>query len=317
MHPLRQARFVAAALTISLAQLTPAFILAAPVAASPVAAVSGTASAASCGPADVGILARGGIADSSGVIREKDTGQAADPMPASARGKAPADFSATVDVYFHVITDGTEGALTDAQIASQIRVLNVTYSGGEGGADSGFAFHLAGITRTDNARWYLVNSTGSEHEMKQALKEGDDSDLNVYSTDGGGYLGWAYLPDITETNQAYLDGIVIDWRSLPHVSDAYVNRYDEGETLTHETGHWLNLEHTFYNGCKGDGDFIADTPAEKTPTSGCPIGKDTCTAPGTDPIHNYMDYSYDDCYTEFTPDQVQRMRDAWLLYRAS
>ena len=163
MHPLRQARFVAAALTISLAQLTPAFILAAPVAASPVAAVSGTASAASCGPADVGILARGGIADSSGVIREKDTGQAADPMPASARGKAPADFSATVDVYFHVITDGTEGALTDAQIASQIRVLNVTYSGGEGGADSGFAFHLAGITRTDNARWYLVNSTGSEH----------------------------------------------------------------------------------------------------------------------------------------------------------
>jgi hypothetical protein len=53
-----------------------------------------------------------------------------------------------------------------------------------------------------------------------------------------------------------------------------------------------------------------------TPTSGCPAGKDTCAALGLDPIHNYMDYSYDSGYTEFTPGQTQRMRDAWLFYRA-
>ena len=112
------------------------------------------------------------------------------------------------------------------------------------------------------------------------------------------------------------DGVVIDWESIPGTSTTYAGRYDQGETATHEVGHWLDLEHTFYGGCSAKGDFVADTPPERTPTSGCPAGKDTCTAPGLDPIHNYMDYSYDSCYTEFTPGQTQRMRDAWLLYRA-
>jgi len=62
---------------------------------------------------------------------------------------------------------------------------------------------------------------------------------------------------------------------------------------------------------------VDDTPAQASPTSGCPEGRDSCPAAGLDPIHNYMDYSYDSCYTEFTAGQVQRARDAWLLYRAS
>ena len=56
--------------------------------------------------------------------------------------------------------------------------------------------------------------------------------------------------------------------------------------------------------------------AQRVPTHGCPEGQDTCKAPGLDPIHNYVDYSCDSCYTEFTIGQTQRMRDAWLLYRA-
>lgn len=250
--------------------------------------------------------------------REPDLGQTPAELPPAAIGQATADFSATVPVYVHVVTDGTTGALTGAQIAAQLRVLNETFGGREGGADTGFVFELAGVTHTDNAAWFYTGPGGTnENTMKRTLRQGGPDALNFYSTTAGPFLGWAYLPNIvTKRGQAHLDGIVIDWATVPRASDAYAGQYDLGKTATHEVGHWLNLEHTFYGGCSAKGDFVDDTPAQKTPTRGCPTGKDTCTAPGLDPIHNYMDYSYDSCYNQFTQDQTQRMRDSWLLYRA-
>lgn len=272
-------------------------------------AVAGTGAAAGAA------LARGAAA---GGAREPDLGQVAEDLPAAAKGRAGRDFRAAVPLYVHVVTDGTTGALTDAQIAAQVDVLNTTFAGGEGGARSGFSFRLAGVTRTDNAEWFYAGPGGTvENTMKRTLRQGGPDALNVYSTTAGPYLGWAYLPSIvTKPGQAHLDGVVVDWETLPGTSTTYAGRYDLGETATHEVGHWLNLEHTFAGGCSAKGDYVDDTPAQKTPTSGCPEGKDTCKAHGLDPIHNYMDYSYDTCYTEFTPGQVQRMRDAWLLYRA-
>ena len=263
-------------------------------------------------PSGAPVLARGGDA------REPDLGDVHEDLPAAAKGKAGKRFTTTVPVYFHVVTDGAVGALTDDQITAQIGVLDNTFAGGEGGDRTGFGFELAGVTRTDNADWFYANPGGTnEHTMKRTLRQGGADALNLYSTTAGDYLGWAYLPSIlTKPGQAYLDGVVVDWESMLGTSTRYAGRYDQGETATHEVGHWLNLEHTFYGGCNAKGDFVDDTPAQKVPTNGCPEDKDTCSEPGLDPIHNYMDYSYDSCYTEFTPGQTQRMRDAWLYYRA-
>jgi hypothetical protein len=107
-----------------------------------------------------------------GVVREPDLGEVHADLPAAAKGEAGPNFKATVPVYFHVVTDGSIGSLTDAQIADQISVLNLTFGGGEGGARTGFTFELAGVTRTDNSKWFYAGPGGAEHEMKRTLRRG-------------------------------------------------------------------------------------------------------------------------------------------------
>ena len=250
------------------------------------------------------------------VVREPSLTAEYEPMPASAKDKGGARFRAGVPTWIHVISDGATGNVSQAVIDAQMSVLNLALAGFYGGARSGFSFELAGVTRTDNAEWYNARAGGNaEREMKKTLHRGGFETLNVYTNLAGGFLGYAYLPGLPDSH-LWQDGVVLNWESMPGASTTFAGRYDLGHTLTHEVGHWLNLEHTFFGGCNAKGDFVDDTPPMKVPTSGCPVGKDTCAEPGLDPIHNYMDYSYDACYEEFTPGQVARAQDAWLFHRA-
>jgi hypothetical protein len=230
----------------------------------------------------------------------------------SVTAKVPAT-GATIDTYVHVITDATgAGAPKDGQIAQQMKVLNDAFAG------TGFAFALQATTTTANDAWYVATpGTPAEEQMKSTLRRGGPDDLNIYLNNmGDGLLGWATFPAWYESDPL-MDGVVVLTDSLPRGAAV---PYDEGDTATHEVGHWLGLYHTFQNGCSANatrgGDQVADTPAEKSPAFGCPVGRDTCQAPGLDPIRNFMDYTEDACMTEFTPGQATRMQAQWAAFRA-
>ena len=215
-----------------------------------------------------------------------------------------------IPIAFHVIYAGSQGNIPDQWVVDQIDVLNDAF------APMGYQFFLASLDRTDNADWYfgLGGNTPEELQMKQALNRDVSRFLNIYTADlVGGVLGWAYIP-FSGSESFVRDGVVLLDQSLP---GGNLSPYNLGDTGTHEVGHYVGLYHTFREGCLDEdteaspscafrGDQVCDTPAEASPAGGCPIGRDTCPTGGVDPIHNFMDYTFDSCMYEFTPGQITR-----------
>jgi hypothetical protein len=232
----------------------------------------------------------------------------------------------TVPVYVHIITDSNGEGDVSGLMPAQIDVLNAAY------AAAGIRFDVVSTQVIANDAWYTA-ALGSpeEIEMKTALRRGGPETMNLYTgVNDGAYLGWATYPweyDDSAANAAY-DGVVMHWMTLPgggYVIEGYeeepdgVINYQNGDTGTHEVGHWLGLFHTFEphdhaSGCEGRGDHVFDTPAEAEPQFWC-VERDSCSGRGRDPIHNFMDYVDDDCMTHFTLGQNVRMRLLELFFR--
>lgn len=235
----------------------------------------------------------------------------------------------TIQVVVHVVHKTDEENISDAQVASQIDVLNQDYRGTNPdrskvpgawtslAADPNITFALAttdpkgkpttGITRTQTT----VDSFSTDDAVK-AKKGGGvapwatDRYLNLWVCNlGDGLLGYAQFPG----GPAKTDGVVILSTAFG-TTGAAADPFNLGRTATHEVGHWLNLRHIWgdTNDCSGS-DQVSDTPRAQAPNYGKPTWPHiTCNnGPNGDMFMDYMDYVDDDAMVMFTQGQAARM----------
>lgn len=170
---------------------------------------------------------------------------------------------------------------------------------------------------------------------------GDDTDTtwskycNLVVRDEPGLLGYSPLggsPSAGMTVVIDNDAFGASLTGSPTSCTGYVPGapYNKGRTLTHELGHFFNLDHTFA-GCDGSncatsGDRVCDTPPSNYERYDCNAANNPPVPDNNNPpittcgklqlTMNYMDYVQDACMYMFTAGQSTRMQ-AWYNTIAS
>lgn len=256
----------------------------------------------------------------------------------------------TVPIVIHVIhigeAEGQGNNISDAQIQSGLTAINEAFRNGHGQSiDTKIQFELASIDTNGNATSGITRFDASgvpgyatDGVFRQSVGAAQDTIkaltgwpaqhyYNIWlvneidGNDGGfGIQGYAYFPGAPRD----LDGTLMLNTGWGNIGTANVWN-NQSKTAIHELGHALDLYHTFEgddsgdscpaetNGCgSGTGDCCEDTSPHIRSGSDCPSGDtNTCTgAVYDDVIHNYMDYSSQNCQYMFSQDQKNRMRAA-------
>lgn len=238
----------------------------------------------------------------------------------------------TIPVVVHVVYNTATENISDAQIASQITVLNNDFnklnsdwpntpSAFQGlVADVDISFCLATVSPTGAATSGVIRKSTtvtsfstSTNNVKFNSTGGSDAwpasnYLNIWVCDiAGGILGYAQFPG----GAASTDGVVVDFQYFGTTGTA-TPPFNKGRTATHEVGHWLNLYHIWGDdgtACTGS-DLVSDTPNQADPNYGCPAFPQVSCSNGAngDMFMNYMDYTDDACMYMFSNGQSARMQ---------
>ncbi len=246
---------------------------------------------------------------------------------------AAAPVTRTIDIVVHVVYKTERQNISNAQIQSQIRILNQDFRMKNRDrskvpdvfkplqSDTRIRFRLApkdvfgnatsGITRTRTA----LPAFSFDDGVKSSRTGGADPwpsrrYLNLWVCQlGDGLLGYAQFPGGPRAT----DGVVILHTAFGDTGTATAP-FDRGRTTTHEVGHWLNLFHIWGDdgtGCHGS-DHVPDTPNQASENFGEPVFPHvSCdNGPHGDLFMNYMDYVDDRAMLMFTAGQATRMNAA-------
>ncbi|MFD2785064.1 GEVED domain-containing protein [Hymenobacter rubripertinctus] len=233
----------------------------------------------------------------------------------------------TIPVVVHVLYSTSAQNISDAQIQSQLTVLNEDFT--KTNADvSKTPSAFAGLAANANIQFVLAKQTpsgattsgierksvttaswGTDDKMKKASTGGLDAwdatkYLNLWVCNlSGGVLGYAQFPGGTVAT----DGVVILSSAFGKGGSSSAP-FNLGRTATHEVGHWLNLRHIWGDANCGN-DLVSDTPTQQTSNYSCPsFPRVTCSnGPNGDMFMNYMDYVDDACMYMFSNGQSARM----------
>lgn len=246
----------------------------------------------------------------------------------------------TIPVVVHVVWNTNAENISDAQIFSQIDVLNDDFRRTNSdasntpavwqsvAADCEIDFCLAtvdpngnsttGITRTQTAQTsFSINNDGVKSASSGGINPWNQDDyLNIWVCDlSGGILGYATPPSNFNNPN---DGVVIGYRYFG-TTGVVQSPYNKGRTATHEVGHWLNLDHIWGDSYCGN-DQVNDTPKQQESNYGnpnFPHNPNSCNTSNAsgDMFMNYMDYTNDGAMNMFTDGQKSRMIAAINQYR--
>lgn len=230
-----------------------------------------------------------------------------------------------VPVVVNVLYNTAAQNISDAQIQSQIAVLNADFGGTNADLFTTATYNSVKFTsgstlpkirfvlQATNRKATTLTGWSTNDAMKRASSGGIDATsptttLNIWICNlTGGILGYAQFPG----GAAVTDGVVCDDNAFGTTGTAAAP-FNRGRTATHEVGHYFNLRHIWGDRRCGS-DLVDDTPAHTDPNYGCPAAgtRSQCSGRPVMMTMNYMDYTNDACMYMFSIRQVQRMNATW------